>query len=221
LRADPPFPLQAGYSPVSFAAFEGKSSVLARLLEPDAHADVYARLHGCSLMEQARSPAVQRLLRSHPDSPVSRLSARVATGVAAAQAAAPERTHLLVRRAVVACVDGRGVDRVVELGSAHLPHATQRLAPPGDDDADSPFAPEAPVEGLLAGLKAGYNARMATLSPGAADSATDASVDDDGGDASGDVAPPRAVDPTPVTQRVLRELLCTPATAWQPPADRG
>jgi hypothetical protein len=37
-------------------------------------------------------------------------------------------------------------------------------------------------------------------------------------DASGDGEP--AADATPVTERVLRELLRTPATAWSPPADR-
>jgi hypothetical protein len=221
-------PLQAGFSPVSAAAYEGKSAVLARLLAPDARADLDARRGGQSLMEQARSPAVLRLLRNHPESPVSRMSARVtsaattgaasaATGVAAALASHAQ-ARLLVRRAVVASVGGRGVDRVVDLGSAaELPHATQRLAPPGDVDAVSPFAPEAPVEGLLAETVAGFEARMAALSLAAAAAAADAAADDG---ASGGVAPPPALDPTPVTQRVLRELLRTPATAWEPPVNR-
>jgi hypothetical protein len=177
---------------------QGKVPVLERLLAPDASPNMGVRARGKSLVEMARSPAARHLLRGHPASPVGRLSRLIASaagtgaGLAAARAAGEP---LLCSRAVLATSDGRGIASAAQLGSAQLPHATCRLAAGGA----SPFAYDAPIEGQRS-----FAERLAALSL-----APDAAL------------PPPERDGTHVAAEVLRQLLPTPPTDWQPLADNS
>jgi hypothetical protein len=93
---------------------------------------------------------------------------------------------------VLATPDGRGIASAALLGSAQLPHATSRLAAGGA----SPFAYDAPIEGQRS-----FAERLAALS------------------LAPDAAPPPERDGTHVAAEVLRQLLPTPPTDWQPLAD--
>ena len=190
----------SGVSPLTEVVYEGKSPLLARMLQPDANADLGATRDGQSLLAMARTPADRRLLHGHPASPVSRLSSAFASASRRARnlERGPALESLLVRTAALAAPDGRGVVGAAMLGEpGPLQAATCRLEPGSVAAAfaqDEPPLPQAD-EPAAAGLDAAF-ARVA--------------LGDD------DAAAARPAPAEVVERRVLRQLLPTPPSAWKP-----
>jgi hypothetical protein len=194
-----------GVSPLIEAAFEGKSPLLARMLQPDANANLAATLDGQGLLAMARTPADRRLLHRHRDSPVGRLSSAFKTASRRSSLGAVSRAPmepLLVRTAALGASVGRGVVGTACLGEVGpLAASTGRLAHgsmAGAFAADAPPLPSAD-EAAPEGLDAAF-ARVAL-----------------GGDADTAARPARPPPSEVVERRALRMLLPTPPSAWVPP----
>ena len=200
-------PSQDGFSPLLLAAHEGKSPLLARMLSPDANADLGATRNGKSLFEMARARTERQLLREHPASPLSCMSGKLEAAIGSRTGLGVEEqadaSRLVVQRAVMAAPDGSCAACTLDLGSAALPHAMRRLGRGGGNEP--PFATLPPADGLLHDTVAVDIAdalAAVSLEPGA--------------------AAPAALPPAPVSvvDIVLRDLLRTPPNSWQPPPDR-
>ena len=194
----------AGVSPLTEAAFEGKSPLLARLLQPDAKADLHATRDGQSLLAMARTPADRRLLHQHPDSPHRRLSSAFASASRRMSVLAPAPLEpLLVRTAAIATTEARGVTGTACLGEPGPLHdATCRLV---HGSVAAAFAPEAaPLPQDDAPVPEALDVAFAGVSVSSSDAAA--------------ARPARPPAPAEVVERrALRLLLPMPPSAWVPP----